>query len=647
MAKKKIEDYRAQGAKFPLLAWALERGYIFVAFAVAALLISFGTLAEGRDALYDMSAEPEVEDPYQDLETRDFLGKRFAADFVSHAPDTVEDGSWAADDHSNAPTSVYSVEECPHLEEVDSRALLSTYEGTDNDDVDVSVMVFGAGHAKRYYEDATAVLRDCEMVDDFSREETSTDPEFPVAFFNENRAVFTAGDAVFEVGAPEDDLEDVVDFYAEYASESLQRPEWRCADLTPEREDTQRSFYYDFDGYRGLFQTDVLTNETPIDRLPVPVLTKEGNEEALQTIGRIADPEAEEPEAPLPSDFSDIPDEPRAPELPREFERVDEFSEEAYYEITDYTGPGCGWGWTSQVSPRYDTDTLNAQREEELTSTRDSVEQSARNYNDDAFHYAIRVMREDPVISRWNEYVDRVDSIHEDWEWLVSEREDLWPDWYQYQLDHEVWREFPGIQEEAQESYDDAVEQCQDMRDAVEEWEDEYGDAVRDGEAVISSAVHSSDDEDLPESYVASPVTEDDEDEEPESTPSPSPSPSPAPTTQRPSPAPSPSPTPRSTPSTPSPSPTPRSTPTTPSPSPSPSPTSPSPSPTETEEPEDEETEEPLPTVPPRPTDCSQMPDEPDILSQDRGDEPQAPSIPDGVTVPYSWDDPADSLGRD
>lgn len=44
--------------------------------------------------------------------------------------------------------------------------------------------------------------------------------------------------------------------------------------------------------------------------------------------------------------------------------------------------------------------------------------------------------------------------------------------------------------------------------------------------------------------------------------------------------------------------------------------------------------------VPERPKGCSESPEEPEIISQDRPKEPIQPTIPNGVTVPESWDQP-------
>lgn len=55
--------------------------------------------------------------------------------------------------------------------------------------------------------------------------------------------------------------------------------------------------------------------------------------------------------------------------------------------------------------------------------------------------------------------------------------------------------------------------------------------------------------------------------------------------------------------------------------------------------PNDDESDKDKPKeeIPPRPAGCSQIPAQPEILSQEKPAEPQAPEIPEGVTIPNSW----------
>lgn len=62
-------------------------------------------------------------------------------------------------------------------------------------------------------------------------------------------------------------------------------------------------------------------------------------------------------------------------------------------------------------------------------------------------------------------------------------------------------------------------------------------------------------------------------------------------------------------------------------------------SPTEEPEPEPEptETEEPPVDVPEKPEGCKTLPQRPAIMGQEKPNEPKAPKIPEGVTIPNSW----------
>lgn len=65
-------------------------------------------------------------------------------------------------------------------------------------------------------------------------------------------------------------------------------------------------------------------------------------------------------------------------------------------------------------------------------------------------------------------------------------------------------------------------------------------------------------------------------------------------------------------------------------------------SPTASPEPEDDTTTEDILDldIPEKPAGCSTMPDRPAIVDQAKPAEPQAPDIPEGVTIPDSWEKP-------
>lgn len=52
---------------------------------------------------------------------------------------------------------------------------------------------------------------------------------------------------------------------------------------------------------------------------------------------------------------------------------------------------------------------------------------------------------------------------------------------------------------------------------------------------------------------------------------------------------------------------------------------------------ESEKDKESTEKIPERPAGCTKIPDEPEILKQEKPEEPQAPAIPEGVTIPNSW----------
>lgn len=561
-------------------------------FVVLGVLGLGYVLYSGYNSFQAMSAPPEDNSPYQDTVPTDFLGQRFAADFVQQYPEEyVGDQEWEYDENPRQAKLLGDVDLCPKLDGNISSSLLSSYQGSaDDNSLIVHTQVYGAGQARPHFEKIREIVQACTDVD---VEKTATDPEFESMKYG-NSAIFTAGDSIIEINVNDDNVEDkdeILQFYADYATESLVSEQWQCKNLTPSIQDRSRSYYFDFENYEGLYETELLEAETETDNLPKPVYVRDGNEEATARINTISQPEKEAPEAPLPDDFKEIPEEPTRPALPRELEVQDDFTDRARYEIADTLGPGCGWEWTAQLPPEYDMEVLDHLKESTLVETQNELEQKANGYVLNAFEYALKVMQQEPIISQWNKYVNTVDSIHEDWDWLENERQALLPRWNDYLEEHRAWRAFPGQQREAQEQYNELLdnyeqrledyedayenyvderEQCLLQREEVDEWEDEWGERVRNGEAIFEEDV--------------------------------------------------------------------------PSPSPTPSPTS-----TGDDEEDNEPEEEPI-IAPDRPEDCLSLPTEPaqpeqpakpSILDESRGSEPQPPAIPEGVTVPESWENPA------
>lgn len=683
--RKSIQHYRDRGVKTPAVAYLFDRSYVYIPVVAVALLAMLAVIVAGFKDLSAMAAPPEGSSPYRETEPRDFLGMEFAEDIVSKKPEGIDSDDWDSEGPTQ-PSVLFSAEQCPELGSP-PKALITTYEGSGGG-LTFTARIFGAGQAKAHFQNTVDTIEDCEDVEDFSSDELTvshddTDYSLSRMTFSssgEEHVLFTAGDAIFEVNVGDDsDVSggEAADFYADYAVESLNREQWQCLDIDYSSSASQRSFFYGLDSYEGLTHVDELTAETETGELPTPTLTKQGNDSASSVIDTVSEPNSEKPEAPLPDDFESIPENsPDRPELPLEFEKRNDFSADAEYKIPDHNGPGCGWAWSAQVSPIYDESALEHNREVVRTKVQNGLERDAGEYLNSGFSYSLRVLNEEPVITRWNEHVNTVDGIHEDWRWLEEEREALRPLWDRYLANHEEWTTFPDRQDDARDEYEDARQQCIDQRDAVNEWEEEYGEAVENGEAVIegseddgsnaasiamtgdqespSDSPSASDEESSEESSGGDDEdsenngndgsTEEESSDEPSEEPSSSPTPSPSDdddeegntedddseedSSDEPSESPSNSPTP-----------------------------SPSDDDDENngsddgenngngngnnEESEDAEEEEDLPTVPERPEDCDTMPDRPSILDEERGDEPQPPEVPEGVTVPNSWEDPA------
>lgn len=300
-------------------------------------------------------------------------------------------------------------------------------------------------------------------------------------------------------------------------------------------------------------------------------------------IRNINTPDAVEPESPLPADFPALPEESvEKPSLPESVPTVDKFAEDAVYNVADTNGPGCGWKWSGQEAPVYNLVDLESTKNKTINDVQNSVDEEAVEYTNSQKDWALQTALVMPKVNAWNGYAKSVNTVHERWAWLDAEREKLKAPWEQYVEEHDEWLTFDSRKAEATKKYNEELQVCVDKQDELLEWEEKWGDLWAEQEAEKNNPT-------------------------PATPPTPTETPEPEEPTD----------------------------PATPTESPSESPTAtPTATPTPTEEPE-----EPV-DIPERPEGCSVTPPRPAIMDQTKPEEPQAPTIPEGVTIPDSWEKP-------
>lgn len=289
-------------------------------------------------------------------------------------------------------------------------------------------------------------------------------------------------------------------------------------------------------------------------------------------------PDAVEPESPLPADFPTLPEETvEKPSLPERVPTVDKFAENAVYNVADKNGPGCGWKWSGQEAPVYDLVELESTKNKTINDVQNSVDKKANDYTSSQKDWALQVALVMPKVNEWNSYAKSVNTVHERWRWLDAERAKLKEPWERYVADYDDWLTFDSRKADATEKYNEELQICVDKQDELLKWEEKWGDLWAEQEAEKNN----------PTPPASTTPTEAPETDEPTDPASPTESPSEGPTA--------------------------------------------TPTPTPTQEPVD---------IPERPEGCSIAPQRPAIMDQTKPDEPQAPTIPEGVTIPDSWEKP-------
>lgn len=580
MPKRSREFYRNHGYRFPTLAWAANRAPVYVA-AGAAMVGILGVNAMQAKSTLDSIDSPYVpKTPYRNVTATELPADRWAKAFLQTAPPSEKNWEVAS---SHSPDQPVSFEECGRLG-LEPTTLYSTH-SAEGDATRAVVQIYQPGQGKLAYDSYKKAFSGCTKV---TTSPAATSPKTEVASLP-NGFFFLYGDSLtFVFSSSAARLKADRTFYIDRAAETL--PAYGCAELQVAASDSTRNlFAVGEKKYGGLRFEEVVNTQVKLDNLPSPVFPK---------INEL--PSMTQPEGPLddsiPVVTSKGPGKPAVPAEPDEG-KTPVFSETVNYQVADPTGPGCGWAWTGQVAPVTSPQELDKKKNDTLSAAQFDVDTDARNYVNQKIEHASQAFVVSASIEQWNAYVRQVVAIHKRWAWLNAEREKIETPWYNYVEAHDEWSSFDARKSAARKAYEYDVRQCDAANDAVTEWESLYGgmaDSASD-EVFVEPAAY----------FPAAPAPV---------TPSPAPPKTPGKRTPSPSKTPSQSPT-----GTPEPS----------------SPAVPSEEPVDPVVP----TPEPTPEIPPRPEGCGGV-EEPDILSQEKGVEPQPPARKRGVTIPQSWPRP-------
>ena len=457
---RKYANYRDDpDIKVPVIRWLMDKWVVYATFAMAAVVIVAVTTAQGNASYRAITATPKKNSPYQDIQSVESPGMKWAKALVSENPASLTD--WTPGTAST-PQHPFTSDTCKQ-DEVPS-TVLAAYDSKGGG-VTVIAQVYGAGQATKQfntYKDGAwnKCFNNMEQVSD------AADKGVDAYKFDGGFAI-TAGDAIVGVRVGDTSTRDsLLKHYLNRIQTTL--TESGCVSLASHSEDASRSFFYDPKSYTGFKQTQIIHTKVDIS----------GNSTPLpQKLKSVADPEAEEPEAPLPQGFPELPKEAPKPTLPDEVTTVDDFTSQATYPIKDTSGPGCGWAWSSQKQPVYDEKSLQDTKDKTISSAQSDADQKALDYMKNKHYYSGSMVTYMQQADTWNQYVTQVDAVHEKWTWLTTQRSLIETSWRNYVTEHNSWFTFDDRKQAAKTKYDQESLTCNTANEELKKWEQKYGEA--------------------------------------------------------------------------------------------------------------------------------------------------------------------------
>lgn len=574
--RNRMSDYRRRGHWLPFIPWLYDI-VMPIAFSVILVVALAGTLTELNYATASLERIQEEPEVYIPYQEVE-ASKSLGRIWAEDFIKTAPPNvvNWTVDE-SVKPRHPIDPKLCAYVKEFPT-SLLSTHIAS-GEGTETRIQVYGAGQAtKNFHLYAEQILK-CEK-GTITTTDTATILQFDFSF------VMAMGDAIVSVRTVNNIVRDeMLAFYLSNTASTLTASE--CIDLSVTTEDANRSFFYVDSEYSGL--TEIKEMETTVNILDIPTPTSVSMLEVLNRNAR-------EPIGPLPSDFPELPTPLDRPLAPESVPDVENFAGQASYLIADLDGPGCGWEWSSQGQPVYNFEDLENRQQEAINNKQLELDGEAQDYVDSKLGWAFSVGLLASQINDWNIYVTDTNAVHERWEWLRSERAKLSSPWNEYIRNYREWETFDARKADAVTKYEAAVAQCIADEEALTLWQEQWGELW-----------------DQQQEYKNNPPV----------------APTPTPSVNTPTDAPEPvEPTPDGTNSpNPSESPTAAATPTT--------------APT-VEPPVVTPTLDPIATmyIPQPPAGCDTEPQRPSIVDQEKPSEPQPPIIPEGVTIPDTWEKP-------
>lgn len=323
------------------------------------------------------------------------------------------------------------------------------------DGYSITAQAYGAGQARGVYDGLAARVASCM---DSSQDSTKGHVRYTAW---QGGYLMTAGDTLVSIAIPEQSRQqEIMDGVTGMLEDRLKAT--GCVSTEESANDAKRSFYYDEQSYKGLTNVEeVSATRKRIDiAIPQNLSDAGGDINALyaKPILRAA------PESPLPAGMQGtLPSAPSIPQIPV---KDDAPSQEnaIEYQVKDTKGPGCGWTWSGQKAPSFNSGVLQSEYRKKRTDSIKAMNGSILDYNAKARIWSMSVLWNMRFINTWNQYLGSVNGIQDQWNRLDAGREAFRPTWMGYIQSVKDWETSRMESQAAAKDRDATVSGCVDSK---------------------------------------------------------------------------------------------------------------------------------------------------------------------------------------
>lgn len=413
---------------------------------IAAVLLSSWFIVKAVRSYIDLSTTKVDNSPYSSkYQAKSYPAEQFLNTMVTTVPKGIAQNDWnTIKDSDNVDIIPDSCTVVPT-----SNALLMS-KGASGKSYKVGVQVYGAGQARIQYEKYAASLQKC-----YSNATASAQSiEYPDGY------LVTFGDTIISVLTKDDNLKSVLIpwFSGSVVTDALKNTQ--CLSTAETVDDAKRSFYYDGNSYTGLIKNETVSESVTFIEPSSPQYAEDNSYDASKIFKDPTIQTVSAPLSPLPSGMSATL--PSAPSLPSFSAQPSKpaVSKVISYQAADLSGPGCGWSWSGQTVPKFNTKLLDSNRSTLIKNAKQEISNNANAYNQQIVDWSQSVTYAMDFSTQWDAYTNSTNTVYASWKTLNDARNSLKPQWDAYIALWKTWSTWDSKRSEAANQYAKDLQTC-------------------------------------------------------------------------------------------------------------------------------------------------------------------------------------------